>query len=124
MKGNDNLGDKYQKVGDGEEGDKPSTRMLAIQGLVNQLMSMYDHDDGGELSKKEFKHFIEDTIGNFGSKGKDEMGEKFSYSTFTNEGFEQLFEDMDTDHNGTVDKDELVAFIDEMIAPKNFDPLE
>ena len=70
----------------------------AIQGVIDQIWETYDAD------KAETKKFVQDTLGNLGS------GDEFS-----DEAFDEVFATFDKDNSGTVEKNEMVVFIKQLL---------
>ena len=63
--------------------------------LINQIWAKYDTDHSGELDYKQTKKYVKDTIGGI----PDEI-------------FSNVFDLFDKDNSGTIDKHEMVNFID------------
>ena len=59
---------------------------------------------GKRRSKEETKKFVQDTLGNLGS------GDEFS-----DEAFDEVFATFDKDNSGTVEKNEMVVFIKQLL---------
>jgi Ca2+-binding EF-hand superfamily protein len=67
---------------------------------VNNYWDIYDTDRSGQLDKDEARRFVAETLGLIG--GSDD---------FSNDAFEQIFNNFDQDGSGTIEKDEMVGFL-------------
>lgn len=76
--------------------------MIDQQEKINQIWAKYDTDGSGDLDYDEARNFAIDSM--------KETGEQFS-----DQGFDVLFTSMDTDGSGTIEKSEMIEFINKMM---------
>ena len=71
----------------------------ALEGVIKQIWIIYDEDESGKLDREETKNFIADTLGQHGLED------------FSDEAFDEVFNEFDEDGSGTVEMDEMVTFL-------------
>ena len=71
-----------------------------IRVIVDEIWSTYDVDNCGSLCKNEAKLLVKEYL--------PEIDPNFKHS---DEGFERIFAEIDTDKSGSIDKQELTSFI-------------
>ena len=72
---------------------------------VEQLWVQYDTDGNGYLDRNETMRFVRDSM--------KEMG--VSLEKLTDEDFEATFSEFDKDNSGTVEKQEMVAYMKKLV---------
>ena len=72
---------------------------------VDQLWVQYDTDGNGYLDRNETMRFVRDSM--------KEMG--VSMEKLTDEDFEATFSEFDKDNSGTVEKNEMVAYMKKLV---------
>lgn len=72
---------------------------------VDQLWVQYDTDGNGYLDRNETMRFVRDSM--------KEMG--VSMEKLTDEDFEATFSEFDKDNSGTVEKQEMVAYMKKLV---------
>lgn len=72
---------------------------------VDQLWVQYDTDGNGYLDRAETMRFVKDSM--------KEMG--VSMEKLTDEDFEATFSEFDKDNSGTVEKQEMVAYMKKLV---------
>ena len=78
----------------------------SIAVVVNETWSSYDIDNSGELEKEEARNFLSELLPDM----------KNGY-LFSDENFEKLFNEIDTDGSGTIDRAEITEFIKRSLQP-------
>jgi len=73
-----------------------------IEALVDSLWDNYDVDNQGELTRDETKRFMMDISR---EANKEMVGQDFT----------AVFKEIDTNRNGTIDRDEMVVFLDKLV---------
>ena len=71
-----------------------------ISKCVDEIWGKYDKDNSGALDRDETKLFVQDTLADMA----DGAG-------FSDEDFQQCFNEFDKDGSGTIEKNEMVQFI-------------
>lgn len=69
------------------------------------LWNTYDADNSGALDKEETKHFLQEALGNFGS----------ARTMLSEENFENVFNQFDTDGSGTIERGEMADVIKQLL---------
>ena len=71
-----------------------------IEKVINSIWAKFDKDKNGELDRNEARKFITATIAEMGTR-----------ETVTTDAFNTMFEEMDVNGNGRVDKEEMAIQI-------------
>ncbi len=71
-----------------------------LQSTVDEIWSKYDTDNNGRLDKSEMRAFVEATMTQAGVN-----------KTITDEDFKKIFEQVDKDESGTIEKDEMAILV-------------
>ena len=81
----------------------------AISNVIDTMWDTYDKDGSGALDRKEAESFIRSTT----SCLKDRIGN--DADQVSSEAIQKTFDDIDVDHNSTLDKDEITACIKKVL---------
>ena len=76
---------------------------------MEDIWDDYDSDGNGQLDRVEFKTYLNDTLEDVASGG----------STLTDDEFNKLYDEFDTDQNGTISKDEMFELVLHIFGYKN-----
>jgi Ca2+-binding EF-hand superfamily protein len=85
-------------------------------GIIDELWDKYDDDNSGALDYSETKNFIRDSLSNLPG---DKLGEEIP--EFNDHAFAEVFNTFDEDGSGTIEKDEMVAFLKHMIGAEDLE---
>ena len=87
----------------------------ALMSYVESIWEQYDYDRNGVLDREEAQDFVKEMMFQFGPNGglptktlKDDQGHCVVYEE---DGFEFIFQMLDTDNSGTIDKTEMMQYM-------------
>jgi hypothetical protein len=98
---------KKKMMEDSDEEEKKVKPLTAeeevVQAVIDKIWDTYDVDKSGKLDKEETKKFAQDCMNNLGPGEFDE------------EAFEEVFQNFDKNNNGTVERKEMIDFINKLL---------
>ena len=76
-------------------------REIKVIAEVEKIWILYDLDENGELDYEEISHYLKEVA--------------YPHLKMTQDHIRSIFDSIDSDGNGTIDKDEMVKFVDTLL---------